>query len=80
MKVTYDIREIDKETALEMIQKYHYSRTLPKLNKHFIGFYVGGGYFAGLLLLGGVLDRYTQSKSYFQVLKVKIITKSGVCA
>ena len=29
----FDIKEISKETALEMIQKYHYSNTLPKLNK-----------------------------------------------
>ena len=34
----FDIREISKEDALKMIQKYHYSNTLPKINKYFLGF------------------------------------------
>lgn len=40
MKYKFDIKEITKEEALEMIKKYHYSNTLPKLNKYFIGFYL----------------------------------------
>lgn len=36
----YEIKEITKKEALEMIQKYHYSNTLPKLNKYFVGFYL----------------------------------------
>ena len=36
----FDIREISKEAALAMIQKYHYSNTLPKLNKYFLGFFL----------------------------------------
>ncbi|MBQ7085523.1 MAG: hypothetical protein IJM95_09825 [Anaerotignum sp.] len=36
----FDIKEISKEAALEMIQKYHYSNTLPKINKHFLGFFL----------------------------------------
>ena len=35
----FDVREINKYVALDMIQKYHYSNTLPKLNKYFLGFY-----------------------------------------
>ena len=35
----FDIKEISKENALKMIQKYHYSNTFPKLNKYFLGFY-----------------------------------------
>jgi hypothetical protein len=38
-KNKYDVKKIDKETMLSMVQKYHYSNTLPKINKHFIGFY-----------------------------------------
>lgn len=34
------VKEIDKETALELIRKYHYSNTLPRLNKHFLGIYL----------------------------------------
>lgn len=33
------VKEISKIEALCMIQKYHYSNTLPKLNKHYIGFF-----------------------------------------
>ena len=36
----FDVREISREVALEMIQKYHYSNTLPKLNKYFLGFFL----------------------------------------
>ena len=51
MKYVYDIKEIPKEDALRMIQKYHYSRTLPKLNKHFIGFFLEGE-LCGVVTLG----------------------------
>lgn len=37
MKYNFTINEIPKETAIEMIQKYHYSNTLPKINKYFLG-------------------------------------------
>lgn len=40
MKYEFDIKEITKEDALAMIQKYHYSNTLPKINKYFIGFFL----------------------------------------
>ena len=40
MRNNYTIKEIPKDVALDMIKKYHYSNTLPKLNKHFIGFYL----------------------------------------
>ena len=40
MKFKYDIREISKDKALEMVQTYHYSRTLPHHNKHFVGFHL----------------------------------------
>lgn len=40
MRYIFDIKEIDKQTAIEMVQSFHYSNTLPKLNKHFVGFYL----------------------------------------
>lgn len=43
MKYNFTVKEISKEETLDMIQKYHYSNTLPKLNKHFLGFFLGGG-------------------------------------
>jgi hypothetical protein len=42
MKTKYVVREITKDTALQMIRKYHYSDTLPKINRYFLGFYLGG--------------------------------------
>ncbi|XZL75278.1 hypothetical protein ACSXA3_08040 [Clostridium perfringens] len=33
----YTIKEIDKEAALDMIVRYHYSNTLPKIIKHYKG-------------------------------------------
>lgn len=51
MKYKYDIKEISKQQALEMIQKYHYSNTLPRLNRHFVGFYLGGQ-LVGVVTLG----------------------------
>lgn len=40
MKTKYQIKEISKEKCLEMVKKYHYSNTLPKLNKYFVGFFL----------------------------------------
>lgn len=40
MKCEFKVKEITKEEALNMIKKYHYSNTLPKINKHFLGFYI----------------------------------------
>lgn len=51
MKKNYIVKEISKEIALSMIQKYHYSNTLPKLNKHFIGFYLNNE-LVGVVTLG----------------------------
>ena len=55
----FDIKEISKEAALEMIQKYHYSKTLPKINKYFLGFYLEYE-LVGVVTLGwGTRPRHT---------------------
>ena len=51
MKTEYVIKEISKETALDMIREYHYSDTLPKINKYFLGFYISG-VLVGVMTLG----------------------------
>lgn len=75
MKVNYIIKEINKETALNMVQKYHYSRTLPKLNKHYIGFYLDNS-LCGIVTLGwGTRPLHTikklfpslESKDYYEI-------------
>lgn len=55
----FEIKEIDKEDALHMIQQYHYSNTLPKLNKHFLGFFLEND-LVGVVTLGwGTRPRHT---------------------
>ena len=51
MKCDYQVKEITKEQALEMIQRYHYSNTLPKINRYFLGFYLDGE-MVGVITLG----------------------------
>lgn len=55
----FDIKEISKEDALKMIQKYHYSNTLPKINKYFLGFFLDKE-LVGVVTLGwGTRPRHT---------------------
>ena len=35
------VREIPKERAIGFIHRYHYSKIMPRLNKHYLGFYTG---------------------------------------
>lgn len=42
-KFFYEVKEISKEECLTMVKKYHYSNTLPRINKHYLGFFLGGG-------------------------------------
>lgn len=59
MKYKFKVKEIEKKLALEMIQKYHYSNTLPKLNKYFVGFFLNGE-LVGVVTLGwGTRPRHT---------------------
>lgn len=67
---SYEIKEIDKETALKMVQKYHYSNTLPKLNKHFIGFYLDGS-LVGVVTLGWGTRPLHTIKKIFPSLETK---------
>ena len=75
MKYNYEVREVSKDEALEMVKKYHYSNTLPKLNKHFLGFFLEGN-MVGLITLGwGTRPRHTiqnlfpslDTKDYFEI-------------
>ena len=55
----FDIKEIEREDALRMIQQYHYSNTLPKLNKYFLGFFLENE-LVGVVTLGwGTRPRHT---------------------
>lgn len=55
----FNIKEISKEDALRMIRKYHYSNTLPKINKYFLGFFLDKE-LVGVVTLGwGTRPRHT---------------------
>lgn len=55
----FDVMEISREDALGMIRKYHYSNTLPRLNKYFVGFFLEGK-LVGVVTLGwGTRPRHT---------------------
>ncbi|HBI7084864.1 TPA: hypothetical protein K8M77_000335 [Clostridium perfringens] len=75
MKYKFDIQEISKERALEMVTKFHYSNTLPTLNKIFLGFFLEGE-LVGMVTLGwGTRPLHTikklfpslDTKDYFEI-------------
>ena len=49
-KTALTVQRIDPETAVLFIRRYHYSKVLPRLNKHYLGFYEGGE-LSGVVLL-----------------------------
>lgn len=64
MKISLEVRQVGKEEALGMVMKYHYSNTLPKLNKYFLGFFLGGQ-MVGLMTLGwGTRPLHTIAKLF----------------
>lgn len=54
------VRKIPKEQAIGFIRRYHYSKIMPRLNKHYLGFYTGNR-LAGVVALAGEPSR---SKAY----------------
>lgn len=50
-KTALTVQRIDPETAVLFTRRYHYSKVLPRLNKHHLGFYEGGQ-LCGVVLLG----------------------------
>src|SRR5690606_33545341 len=75
MKKQYEIREITKDEALEMVKKYHYSQTLANLNKKFLGFFLDDR-LVGVVTLGwGTRPLHTirkifpslETKDYYEI-------------
>lgn len=75
LKYEFEVKEVDKITALDMIKKYHYSDTLPRLNKAFVGFYLNAA-LVGVVTLGwGTRPVHTiknifpslDTKDYFEI-------------
>jgi hypothetical protein len=51
MKYFFDIKEIDKNLAIDFIQERHYSKVLPRLTKHWLGCFYDDE-LVGVLTLG----------------------------
>lgn len=78
MRFEYTVGDITKENAVFFVQKYHYSPVMPKLTKHFLGFFIDGK-LKGVLTLGwGTQPKHTinkmftglSTKSYFEIGKM----------
>jgi len=76
MKYNFEIKEVNKEIALNMVKKYHYSNTLPKINKVYLGFYLGDE-IVGLLTLGYGTRPLHTIKNIFPTLDVKNYLEIG---
>ena len=64
MKFNFEVKEIHKVYAIDFVQKFHYSPVMPKLTKHFLGFYLDGE-LKGVLTLGwGTQPRQTINKMF----------------
>ena len=63
-KLEYKIGEIPKPRALDFIQKYHYSPVMPRITKHFLGFFVEGEVKAVLTLGWGTQPKQTINKLF----------------
>ena len=50
-KPRLEVCEIDKEQALAFIRQYHYSKVMPRLNRHYLGFSMEGR-LSGVVVLG----------------------------
>ena len=51
MKFNFVIRRINKFVAAELVQKYHYSKVMPRLTKEYLGVFLDGN-MVGVLTLG----------------------------
>lgn len=60
------IDEIDKNEAIEFIQRYHYSKILPRLTKHYLGFYNEDGLIGVVTLGWGTQPKQTIKKILYQ--------------
>ena len=61
MKFDYQIDEIQKKDAHQFVSRFHYSPVMPKITKHYLGFYLNDK-LRGVLTLGwGVQPKQTFS-------------------
>jgi len=64
MKINFNLKLIDKFTAVSFIQKYHYSPVMPSITKYYLGFFIENN-LKGVLTLGyGTQPRHTFNKMF----------------
>lgn len=78
----YDIREVSREQATELVQANHYSPVMPKLTKHWLGLYRENK-FVGVVTLGWgtrplhtiqkIVDKELDSSSYYEIGKMCLL-------
>ena len=68
MKYFFEIKEIDKNLAIDFIQARHYSKVLPRLTKHWLGCF-NGEELVGVVTLGWGTQPLQTIKKLFPTLK-----------
>lgn len=63
-KTALTVQRIDPETAITFIRRYHYSKVLPRLNRHYLGFYEDGQLCGVVLLSWGTQPLQTIRKIF----------------
>lgn len=83
MKYNFEIKEIDKLKAVDMIQSTHYSKVMPRLTKHFLGCFLDNE-LVGVLTLGwgtqpkGTINKLfpgLETKDYYEIGKMCMLDK-----
>jgi hypothetical protein len=70
-----EIKSLDIHTATEFVKKYHYSKIMPRLNKHHLGFFEDG-VIKGVVMLGyGTQPLGTIRKIFY---KHELVTKDYI--
>lgn len=75
------IKEIDKESCIELLQTYHYSAIMPRLTKYYLGAYIDGKLIGCLTLGWGTQPKGTikklfpelDTKDYFEIGKMALL-------
>jgi len=75
------VKEIDKDTCIELLQTYHYSAVMPKLTKHYLGVYIDEKLIGCLTLGWGTQPKGTikklfpelDTKDYYEIGKMALL-------
>ena len=64
MKFNFEVKKLHKVSAVDFVQKYHYSPVMPSITKYYLGFFLEDE-LKGVLTLGwGTQPRHTFNKMF----------------